>query len=97
MTTVSWNGLGQTTASFSVEVLITDGESDKTTAQSTISILNRPPEISIGTDSDDVFVTNPITFFVTNSSDIDTLNPSAPVEILWNGMLGGPSRPNRVP
>ena len=70
--------------SFSVEVLITDGESDKTTAQSTISILNRPPEISIGTDNDDVVVTNPITFFVTNSSDIDTLNPSAPIEILWD-------------
>ena len=70
--------------SFSVEVSITDGESDKTTAQSTISILNRPPEISIGTDRDEVIVTNPITFFVTNSSDIDTLNPSAPVEILWD-------------
>ena len=58
--------------SFSVEVSITDGESDKATAQSTISILNRPPEISIGTDNDEVVVTNPITFFVTNSSDIDT-------------------------
>ena len=69
---------------FSIEVLITDGESDAISAQSTISVINRPPEISIGTDYDEVVVTNQITFFVTNSSDIDTLNPSAPVEILWN-------------
>ncbi|MGB1461236.1 MAG: CARDB domain-containing protein [Candidatus Thalassarchaeaceae archaeon] len=69
---------------FPIEVLITDGESDAISAQSTISVVNRPPEISIGTDNDEVVVTNQITFFVTNSSDIDTLNPSAPVEILWN-------------
>ena len=71
--------------SFLIEVLITDGEGDRAKVQSTISILNRPPEISIGSDNDEVIVTNPITFYVTNSSDIDTMNPSAPVEILWDG------------
>ena len=70
--------------SFSVEIIITDGESDKATSQSTISVLNRPPEISIGTDNNEVVVTNPITFFVTDSSDIDTQNPTAPIEILWD-------------
>ena len=68
---------------FSVAVMVTDGESDESSAQSTVSILNRPPEIFIGTEQEEVVVTNPITFSVTNSSDIDTLNPSAPVEILW--------------
>ena len=70
--------------SFSVEIIITDGESDKATSQSTILVLNRPPEISIGTDNNEVVVTNPITFFVTDSSDIDTQNPTAPIEILWD-------------
>tara|TARA_B100001123_G_scaffold233319_1_gene261796 strand:- start:7301 stop:10759 length:3459 start_codon:yes stop_codon:yes gene_type:complete len=68
---------------FTVSLVITDGESDSSSAQASITVLNRPPEVTLGSDSEEVVVTNPITFRVTNSTDEDTQNPSAPVELFW--------------
>ena len=77
----SWADDGE----YSVTVVVTDGESDESSTHSNVSILNRPPVITIDSDEDSVVVTNPITFTITESSDIDTLNPSEPIEISWNG------------
>ncbi len=68
---------------FAVSVLVSDEEGDQSTMDSTITILNRPPVIHIGSNEGHVMVTTPITFSVIESSDNDTRNPSAPVEILW--------------
>jgi len=75
----SWTDDG----SFAVSVTVSDDEGDQSTTNSTITILNRPPVIAIGSNEDEVVVTNPITFSVMESSDNDTMNPSEPVEILW--------------
>ncbi|MFL2975777.1 MAG: CARDB domain-containing protein [Candidatus Thalassarchaeaceae archaeon] len=69
---------------FAVSVLVTDGESDESSANSTITVLNRPPVVTLGSNEDEVVVTTPITFSVIESSDNDTRNPSAPVELLWD-------------
>ena len=69
---------------FAVSVLVTDEENDESTVNSTITVLNRPPVIIVGSNEDEVLVTTPVTFTITESSDNDTQNPSAPVEILWD-------------
>jgi len=69
---------------FEVSVLATDEEGDDSVMHSTITVLNRPPVVIIGSDVDEVMVTTSITFSILESSDNDTRNPSAPVEILWN-------------
>ena len=79
---VVWSG--EDDGVVSISVLVTDEEGDESSANLTVTIQNRPPVISIGSDYDEVIVTNPVTFSVTESSDNDTMNPSAPVEILWN-------------
>ncbi len=68
---------------FTVSLVITDGESDSSSSQASITVLNRPPEVTLGSDSEEVMVTNPITFRVTNITDEDTQHPSAPVELFW--------------
>ena len=75
----SWADDGE----FLVSLVVTDGEGDSSSAQVSISVLNRPPQVSLGSDSEEVVVTNPITFRVNNSGDEDTQNPSAPLEFLW--------------
>jgi len=75
----SWTDDG----TFGVSVLVLDEEGDQSTMDSTITIINRPPVITIGSNNDEVVVTTPITFSVIESSDNDTSNPSSPVEILW--------------
>jgi len=69
---------------FEVSALVTDDEGDESSINSTITVLNRPPVVTLGSDEDEVVVTTPITFTVLESSDNDTRNPSAPVEILWD-------------
>jgi len=69
---------------FTVTILVTDEESDESSAFSTVSVQNRPPVVTLGSDEDEIVVTMPITFAVIESSDNDTRNPSSPVEILWN-------------
>ena len=69
---------------FAVSVLVTDEENDKSTVNSTIMVLNRPPVVTLGSNENEVVVTTPITFSVIESSDNDTRNPSSPVEILWD-------------
>ncbi len=78
---VEWSWVDDGT--FAVSVLVTDDESDQSTTNSTITVLNRPPVVIIGSNYDQIVVTTPITFSVAEISDNDTRNPSAPVEILW--------------
>ena len=75
----SWQDDGN----YSVTLLITDSESDSDYAILQISVLNRPPQVEIGADSEEVVITEQIVFRVTNSSDQDTQNPSAPIEFKW--------------
>ncbi len=68
---------------FLVSLVVTDGEGDSSYGQASVSVLNRPPQVSLGSDAEEVMVTSPITFRVENSGDEDTQNPSAPLEFLW--------------
>jgi len=69
---------------FAVNMVVTDEENDFHSVSSQITILNRAPEITLSADSDTSPVLSPITFEITDRSDLDTLNPEAPVDISWN-------------
>ena len=69
---------------FLVTVTITDDESDQAYAEATITILNRPPDVAIGSNLDSVPVLSPVTFDIIESGDLDTQNPDAPVDIQWH-------------
>ena len=69
---------------YEVVLAVSDEENDAEQLQETVSVFNRPPVVALGTDSAEVVVTNPITFRVMESSDLDTQNPSAPIEFLWS-------------
>ena len=81
---VEWSWVDD--GAFTVSVLITDEESDQSSIESVISVINRPPVLTLGSNSDEVVVTTPITFSVTDISDNDTRNPSAPAELLWGAV-----------
>ncbi len=68
---------------FLVSLVVTDDENDKDYAQSYITILNRPPEVEIGSDQSSVPVMSSITFDIEESGDLDTQNPDAPIDIEW--------------
>lgn len=68
---------------FLVSLVVTDDENDKDHAQSYITILNRPPEVEIGSDQSSVPVLSSITFDIEESGDMDTQNPDAPIDIEW--------------
>jgi len=68
---------------FLVSLVVTDDENDKDYAQSYITILNRPPEVEIGSDQSSVPVMSSITFDIEESGDMDTQNPDAPIDIEW--------------
>ena len=75
----SWGDEGE----YDIFLTVSDEENDIDQEQLTIIVHNRPPEILLGAESDEVVVTHPITFQVVESSDVDSQNPSAPVELLW--------------
>ena len=75
----SWKDNGN----YSVTLIVTDSESDSDSTILHISVLNRPPQVEIGADSEKVVVTEQIIFRIINSSDQDTQNPSAPIEYKW--------------
>ena len=75
----TWDDEGE----YDVFLVVTDEENDIDQKQASVVVYNRPPEIVLGADSGGVVVTNPITFRILESSDLDTQNPSAPIEFLW--------------
>jgi len=75
----TWNDDGV----FTVNLVITDEESDFHSVSSDIIIINRAPEITLSADSETSPVLSPITFEITNRTDLDTLNAEAPVDISW--------------
>ena len=75
----TWNDDGV----FTVSMVITDEENDFHSVSSEITIINRAPEITLSVDSDTSPVLTPITFEIIDRTDLDTLNPEAPVDILW--------------
>ena len=78
---------------FTVNMVITDGENDYDSVSRDITILNRAPEITVSVESEFSPVLTPVTFEITERIDLDTQNPDAPVDIIWNapceqGVLG---------
>tara|TARA_B100001175_G_scaffold315605_1_gene327521 strand:+ start:1782 stop:5318 length:3537 start_codon:yes stop_codon:yes gene_type:complete len=69
---------------FETVLVVTDDENDVSTESRSIEILNRPPEVTIGSEYEWTYVLSPIQFDVDERSDIDTQNPEAPMDILWN-------------
>ncbi|MFL2963184.1 MAG: CARDB domain-containing protein [Candidatus Thalassarchaeaceae archaeon] len=76
----SWNDDGN----FSISLVITDEENDQSSAQSSIIVLNRPPEITLTSDHESIPVLSEVTFEITEWNDPDTQNPNSPIDILWN-------------
>ena len=76
----TWNDDGV----FTVNMVVTDGESDFHSVSSDIIVLNRNPEIILEAESETIPVLSPITFEITDRIDLDTQTPNAPVDIVWN-------------
>jgi hypothetical protein len=76
----SWQDDGD----YSISLIITDEENDQSSAQTSISVLNRPPEITLESDYESVPVLSEVIFEITERSDLDTQNPNSPIDILWN-------------
>ena len=68
---------------YHVVLIVSDDEGDSSSTQSSISVQNQPPVATIGSETDEIEVTNPITFTILESWDLDSQNPEAPVEFLW--------------
>ena len=75
----SWDDDG----AFTVRLVITDDENDQSSSESVVTILNRDPQVTVGSEYEWTPVLSPIEFNVEDVSDLDTQNPSAPVDILW--------------
>ena len=69
---------------YDVQLSVTDDENDVVVVIQSIEILNRPPEISIGSEYEWTYVLSPLQFNVEERSDVDTLTPQAPMDILWD-------------
>ncbi len=69
---------------YDVQLSITDDENDEVVVVQSIEILNRPPEISIGSEYEWTYVLSPLQFNVEERSDVDTQTPQAPMDILWD-------------
>ena len=68
---------------FIVRLVITDDESDQSSDESVVTILNRDPYVTVKSEYEWTPVLSPIEFNVEDVGDMDTQNPSAPVDILW--------------
>ena len=69
---------------FSIRLVITDDENDQSWSESIVTILNREPYVTVNSEYEWTPVLSPIEFNVEDSvGDMDTQNPSAPVDILW--------------
>jgi len=76
----SWGDDGE----FQVTLSVTDQEGDTSSILVTVSVKNRPPEIVLGSDAQEVVVTNPITFNLIDSYDLDSQDPESPLDLLWS-------------
>ena len=75
----SWDDDGQ----YHVWLTVTDDENDQDFAQITVTILNRAPWVNITSPKPSIAVESTITFDAYDSGDLDTRNPDAPVDLLW--------------
>ena len=66
-----------------ISMTVIDQENDQSTISDTLMAINRPPILTIGSDNESVEVLSPVTFRVLNATDLDSNNPSSPVDILW--------------
>ena len=76
----SWGDDGN----YSISLVIIDEENDQSSTQTSIIVLNRPPEITLEADYESIPVLSEVTFEITERNDLDTQNPNSPVDILWN-------------
>ena len=66
-----------------VEFFITDDEGDISHTNMTVEVLNRAPELVLASNVNTVPVMDRVTFDAFQHSDVDTMNPEAPVDFLW--------------
>ena len=69
---------------FEVLLRVLDDEVDSVTISSFVTVNNRAPIVNLTAEASESIVSNPIMFRISNVSDEDTQNPSAPVDILWD-------------
>ncbi len=75
----SWDDDGE----YEIGLSIVDDEGDTTMTNMTVEVLNRAPELVLSSNTDTVEVMGRVTFDAFQHSDIDTMNPQAPVDFLW--------------
>ena len=66
-----------------VEFFITDDEGDISHTNMTVEVLNRAPELVLASNVNTIPVMDRVTFDAFQHSDVDTMNPEAPVDFLW--------------
>ncbi len=69
---------------YHVWLTVIDDENDLGFAEIDVEIINRAPWVNVTTPHHSIPVESSITFDASDNGDLDTLNPSAPVDILWN-------------
>ena len=75
----SWDDDGM----FEVSLKVTDDESDTHVDQIIVTVLNRPPVISVVADSYSIPVENSVTFEVTDRWDPDSRGSNTDVDVSW--------------
>ena len=71
-------------ATYNVWLTVTDDENDQDHTHITIEFLNRASWVNITSPKTSIPVETEIRFDAFDNGDLDTLNPSAPVSILWD-------------
>lgn len=69
---------------YQVWLTVIDDENDLASTTLNVEIVNRAPWVNISTPHNSIPVESSITFDASDSGDLDTLNPSAPVDLLWD-------------
>ena len=69
---------------FEISLTIIDEESDQSSIQSSVRVLNRPPQITLISDNSTIQVFSQVTFEITERIDLDTQSPNSPVDIMWD-------------
>ena len=87
----SWSDDG----TYRVWLTITDDENDQDSVYVDVEIQNRAPWVNVSTQNSvmEIEVESSVTFFATDSGDLDTLNSQAPVDFIWQL----PNRPDGTP
>ena len=85
----SWEDDGN----YVVNLTVVDDEDDVTRTSVLVIVNNRPAVVNLASSATSVMVGQPVTFNAYDHSDMDTVTPEAPIDMLWQP----PNAPNGQP